>query len=310
LGLAIKKHGLADTVAGYVRRPASVAECERIRAVDRATTDLVPAVDGADFVVLCTPLAQMKGLTERMLPHLKRGAIVTDVGSVKEGLVGELEPMLSAVGVPFVGSHPMAGAETMGVSHARADLFQDAVCAVTPSRTTPPGAFRKVEEFWRLVAPKPVRLTPALHDELVSRSSHLPHVVAAELANYVLSPSIAGNKRCSAQTDFAIPPASRRGRRRCGAISLWPTGGTWPECLASSSRTFRSFATRSTRWTKRRLRSFSKKASNAATPGVAKPAPRSRSAVDGTGRWRLFCPGPFGSSRQARLGQDRLEQAW
>ncbi len=188
LGLAIKKHRVADGVEGYVRRPASVAECERVGAVDRATTDLASAVDGADFVVLCTPLAQMRGLTERMLPQLKREAIVTDVGSVKESVVRELEPMLSSAGVHFVGSHPMAGAETMGVSHARADLFQDAVCAVTPSRGAPSGATEKVEEFWRLVGARPVRLTSALHDELVSRSSHLPHVVAAELANYVLSP--------------------------------------------------------------------------------------------------------------------------
>ena len=188
LGLAIKKHRLADRVDGYVRRPASVAECERVGAVDQATTELASAVCGADFLVLCTPLAQMRGLTERMLPHLKPEAIVTDVGSVKESLVRELEPILRSAAVHFVGSHPMAGAETMGVSHARGDLFQDAVCAVTPSRGTPSGAVKKVEEFWRLVGAKPIRLTPELHDELVSRSSHLPHVVAAELANYVLSP--------------------------------------------------------------------------------------------------------------------------
>jgi prephenate dehydrogenase len=189
LGLALRERGLVSRVEGFVRRAASVEECERLGAVDRATLDLAAAVTDADLVVLCTPLAQMHGLAAQMLPALKKDALVTDVGSVKGAVVRDLEPLLAGAGAQFVGSHPMAGAEKTGVAHARGDLFQDAVCAVTPTRKTPAEAVRRVRELWRAVGARTLRLAPELHDELVSRSSHLPHVVAAELANYVLSPA-------------------------------------------------------------------------------------------------------------------------
>ena len=82
----------------------------------------------------------------------------------------------------------MAGAEKMGVAAARADLFDGAVCVVTPTRKSNPAAVRKVEQLWKSVGARLLRLTPEAHDDLVSRSSHLPHVVAAQLANLVLSP--------------------------------------------------------------------------------------------------------------------------
>src|SRR5208337_1557292 len=121
-------------VAGFVRRPASLKDCEQAGAVDFATTDLLAAVWDADLVILCTPLAQMQRRVREMLPALKRGAIVTDVGSVKAGVVRELEPLVARAGAHFVGSHPMAGAEKTGVNAARADLFANTVCVVTPTR--------------------------------------------------------------------------------------------------------------------------------------------------------------------------------
>jgi prephenate dehydrogenase len=174
--------------SAYVRRAPSVAECEKAGAVDSAGTDLLKAVEGADLVVLCTPLAQMADLTRQMLPAIKPGCIVTDVGSVKGGVVAELEPLVAGAKAHFIGSHPMAGAEKMGVLAARANLFEGAICAVTPTPKTPAKLVARVEELWQSVGGNPLRLSPDLHDDLVSRSSHLPHVVAAELANYVLSP--------------------------------------------------------------------------------------------------------------------------
>lgn len=189
LGLALKERGLAKRVEGFVRRPASVAECERYGVVDRATCDLLSAVEDAEFIVLCTPIAQMRQLAEKMLPALKPEAIVTDVGSVKGSVMTELGALVASTGAYFIGSHPMAGAERMGVAAARADLFADAMCIVTPTAKSPPKAVKRVEDLWRSVGARAMRLSAELHDEFVSRSSHLPHVVAAELANYVLSPA-------------------------------------------------------------------------------------------------------------------------
>lgn len=188
LGLAVKQRKLAAAVAGYVRRAESVRECEKVGVADVVATDLHAAVKDADLIVLCTPLARMRELTEQMLPALKPGAIITDVGSVKGSVVRELEPLCSNAKGYFIGSHPMCGGEKMGVSAARVDLFNNAICVVTPTPQSDKKAFKAVEEFWHALGMKLLKLSPDSHDELVSRSSHLPHVVAAELANYVLSP--------------------------------------------------------------------------------------------------------------------------
>ncbi len=189
LGLVIKQRQLAATTVGYVRRSASIAECRQFAVVDEATRDIQQAASDADLIVLCTPLARMRVLVEEMLPALKPGAIVTDVGSVKGSVVADVESLIAGAGCHFVGSHPMAGGEKMGASAARADLFDNAVCVVTPTGTTDIAALCKLEEFWRAAGMQILKMSPEVHDELVSRSSHLPHVVAAELANYVLSPT-------------------------------------------------------------------------------------------------------------------------
>ncbi len=190
LGMALRRRRLAGSVVGLVRRVASIRQCIKAGAVDLATCDLNLAVEGSDLVVLCTPLGQMRSLVEQMVPVLPRGAIVTDVGSVKAPVVRELEPLLERVGARFVGSHPMAGAETNGVAAARPDLFTGAVCVVTPGKHSNAAAVRKVRLLWKSVGCRILELSPAAHDELVSRSSHLPHVLAAQLASYVLNPAL------------------------------------------------------------------------------------------------------------------------
>ena len=189
IGLAARKFRMAKEIAGFVRRKKTIRECEKIHATDFATTDLLAAVSNSDLVIVCTPLAQMRSLAEQFLPALKRGAIVTDVGSVKADVVRELESLISKSGAHFVGSHPMAGAEKTGVVAARADLFQNAVCVLTPTNKSNAAAVRKLEQFWKSLGARVLKLPPEQHDLLVSRTSHLPHVVAAALANLVLNPA-------------------------------------------------------------------------------------------------------------------------
>jgi len=188
VGLAVRRHGLAGEIAGYVRNEKAVADCEKFGATDYATTDLLAAVSHADLVILCTPLAQMRSLAEQFLPALKPGALVTDVGSVKADVVRELEPLVKKSGAHFIGSHPMAGGENSGVAAARGNLFKKAVCVVTPTKKSPVGAVRQLARFWKSLGARVLKLDAAQHDVLVGRSSHLPHVVAAALAGLVLDP--------------------------------------------------------------------------------------------------------------------------
>jgi len=202
LGLALRKRGLATEVVGYVRRASSVAECLKCQAVTSATQDLREAVEGADLVVFCTPIAQMASLAEQMLTSLKRGALVTDVGSVKGSVVRKLSRTLSQHGAHFVGSHPMAGAEKTGVLAAREDLFNNAVCVVTPTESSRPEAVKKATALWRSVGCRVLKLSPKEHDVLVSRSSHLPHVLAALLTNLVLNPSLRSEQQALCANGF------------------------------------------------------------------------------------------------------------
>ena len=189
IGLAVRRGKLAREVAGFVRRAASLKDCERAGAVDFATTDLLAAVSNSDLIILCTPLGQMRSLAQQFLPALKRGAIVTDVGSVKADVVRELESIIANAGAHFIGSHPMAGAEKTGVAAARNNLFENAVCVLTPTKKTNSAALKKLGQFWKSLGARVLKMDAAQHDLLVSRSSHLPHVVAATLAGLVLNPA-------------------------------------------------------------------------------------------------------------------------
>lgn len=202
IGLAARKRRVAKEIAGYARRDKTVIEAEKVGALDYATTDLLAAVSGADLVILCTPLAQMRALTEQFLPALKRGAIVNDVGSVKADVVRELESLVKKAGAHFIGSHPMAGGEKMGVLASRADLYANALCVVTPTKKSKTAAIRKVEQFWKSLGAHTLRLDAAKHDLLVSRTSHLPHVAAAGLVSLVLGPTQSKEQSALCATGF------------------------------------------------------------------------------------------------------------
>jgi prephenate dehydrogenase len=202
LGLALRQRGLAVKIDGLVRRSRSIGECERLGVVDHATRNPQRAAEGADLIVLCTPLASMRAVLESMLPAVRPGTLITDVGSVKMPVVLELEPLAATVGAHFVGSHPMAGTEQHGPAAARPDLFAGALCVLTPTVRTPPSELRRIQQLWEAVGASIIRLRPETHDDLVSRSSHLPHIVAAELAHYVLSPVHRKEQRLLCATGF------------------------------------------------------------------------------------------------------------
>lgn len=202
IGLALKQRRLAEFVSGYVRRAASVADCQALGLADQVTTNVNEAVADADLVILCTPISQMVPMAAAFASSLKKGALLTDVGSVKSAVVEALEPLATQAGAWFVGSHPMAGAEKTGPRAAKPDLFENAVCVVTRTPRTNPEALLRVESFWSDLGMKVMQLTPDRHDDLVSRSSHLPHVVAAELANYVLSPALPAEQAALCATGF------------------------------------------------------------------------------------------------------------
>jgi prephenate dehydrogenase len=182
LGLAVKKAFSDCRVMGYGHRPDSLDRALAMGAIDESSADPVRAVEGADLVVLCTPVQTIGPLLRQVAPALKPGAIVTDVGSTKRSIVRAAREGLGK-NVRFVGSHPMAGSEKRGVEFARPDLFAGAVCILTPHPNDDPDTVGDVERFWQAVGMKTTRLSPDEHDHLLACVSHLPHALAAALVS-------------------------------------------------------------------------------------------------------------------------------
>jgi len=186
IGLAARHRKTAHRVAIWARRPEAAEEALRLGAADEAGADPRKAVAGADLVVLTTPIGAMRALAEQIKPSLEKDCVVTDVGSVKYGIVNDLSHVLAGA-ARFVGSHPMAGSEQSGIEAARRELFDGAVCIVTPREDTDKAALGIVHDFWKAIGCNVRTLAPQEHDEIVARISHLPHVVAAAVVNVVCS---------------------------------------------------------------------------------------------------------------------------
>jgi len=181
IGLALRERRLARRVVGVGRRAASLREAKRLGAIDHGTTSLRRGVANTQLVILCTPVDQIIVQAVAAAKFCPRGTILTDSGSTKANIVARLESDLPA-GVPFVGSHPLAGSEKSGVAVAHAKLFDDRVCVITKTAQTSDDAIRVVEQFWQALGSRVIRMSPESHDQAIAYTSHLPHLVAAALS--------------------------------------------------------------------------------------------------------------------------------
>jgi prephenate dehydrogenase len=186
LAKAVRAHGLAREIVGIGRDLARLAPAVRDGALDRATTGVADGVAGAERSVLAAPVLTNEALLASVWRAAGTGAVVTDVGSTKRGIVAAAERLAAErPGVHFVGSHPMAGSEKSGYAVARADLFAGATVVVTPTETTDPGLAKGIGELWAAVGARVVVLDPDTHDRAVAAISHLPHVAAWALVDAV-----------------------------------------------------------------------------------------------------------------------------
>ncbi len=181
LGIALKHWGLAGRVAGVGRRASSLDTACDMRAIDEAHLELAPAVTDADLVVLCTPAAKVVAFLDEVRDCVRPATIVTDVASTKGALCARARETWPKPR-RFVGSHPMAGSEKFGPQHARADFYKASVCLVEQADDLDAKARKRVVALWEAVGARVVGVDAAAHDMLLARTSHLPHVVAAALA--------------------------------------------------------------------------------------------------------------------------------
>jgi prephenate dehydrogenase len=197
----------------WARRSEAAVHLNSLNIADHVSTDLAEVCADAQIVVFCVPVGAMLSLAVQIAKLLPKGALVTDVGSVKAQVVRELSGVFGT-DAHFVGSHPMAGSEQSGVHAARADLFEGAVCIVTPEQQSAPEAVLAVRSFWEEIGCTVRMLSPADHDEVVALISHLPHLAAATLVNTVSSQ----NARAMA---FAGPGFRDTTRVAAGPPEMW-----------------------------------------------------------------------------------------
>lgn len=181
LGLALRKRRNAPFVCGYARRAETRRLAIKMGAVDEVFATPQEAVRLADIVVVCTPVLSIAALAGKCVPVLRPGAVVTDVGSTKQYLLKQM----TALRVPFIGSHPIAGSEQNGLEVARADLYGGTVVILTPGKNSDPGAVKRLSAFWRSVGARTTVMRAGEHDSLIAATSHLPHLLAAMLARHV-----------------------------------------------------------------------------------------------------------------------------
>lgn len=184
LGLAIKKKGLAREVVGVTRHRASLIKAKSLGAIDKGTLNPLEAAKDADLIVIATPVADIPKVIKKLISKVKPGCIITDVGSTKSKVVGEAERILPR-GIHFVGGHPMAGSERKGVGSATTNLFKGSVCFLTKARFTDLLALKKVKAIWQNIGARVEVVSPKQHDRIVASISHLPHLVAFNLAAVV-----------------------------------------------------------------------------------------------------------------------------
>ena len=174
---SIKRGGLAGEVTGYARTEATRETARRIGLCDRVCDTAIEAAEGADLVVLCVPVGAMGAVAEEIAPHLKPGATVTDVGSVKAAVIEAVLPHIPE-GVHFVPAHPLAGTEHSGPTSGFAELFDNRWCLLVPVEGTDEGATAALRALWEGMGANVDEMDPAHHDLVLAVTSHTPHLIA------------------------------------------------------------------------------------------------------------------------------------
>jgi cyclohexadieny/prephenate dehydrogenase len=174
---AAREQGLAKEIVTTARSAKTRARVMELGIVDRVVESNAEAAQGADLAILCIPVGACGAVAAEIAGHLKPGAIISDVGSVKASVVKDMAPHLPA-GVHFVPAHPVAGTEHSGPDSGFAELFINRWCILTPPEGTDAKATEKLRAFWAALGAKVEIMTPEHHDLVLAITSHLPHLIA------------------------------------------------------------------------------------------------------------------------------------
>jgi cyclohexadieny/prephenate dehydrogenase len=174
---AARAQGAVKSIAATARSAQTRQRVKELGLADEVTETNAQAVKDADLVIVCVPVGACGEIAKEIGPHLKPGAIVSDVGSVKGSVLRDMTPHLPA-GVHFVPAHPVAGTEYSGPDAGFAELFVNKWCILTPPENADQSAVERLAAFWRALGANVETMTAAHHDLVLAVTSHLPHLIA------------------------------------------------------------------------------------------------------------------------------------
>ena len=181
----LKQHRLAKTIIGVGRDSQRLAKAQALNLIDAYQLQQHSNVADADVIVLGVPVGRMRNALMLLSPTLHPGTILTDVGSTKNSVIAAAEETFGELPATFVPAHPIAGSEQSGFEHAQENLFLNRQVIITPTDKTDVAATQKVASMWQAIGAQVDEMTPDRHDAILSTTSHLPHMVAYALVNYL-----------------------------------------------------------------------------------------------------------------------------
>ncbi|MDA0339291.1 MAG: prephenate dehydrogenase/arogenate dehydrogenase family protein, partial [Proteobacteria bacterium] len=177
IALGARQHGLVKEIVATARSQATRDTVLRLGLADSVTKTAAEVVKGADLVIICAPVGAFKAIAAEIGPHLEQGAILTDVGSVKQAVIDDMAPHVPD-GAHLVPGHPVAGTEDSGPESGFAELFTDRWCILTPPSGADTAAVEKLTAFWQALGSKVEVMEAQHHDLVLAITSHVPHLIA------------------------------------------------------------------------------------------------------------------------------------
>jgi len=187
LAKAIIRSKQATHVIGFGRDALRLQAAKNNGVITGYSTDIKEALNGADMVVVATPVGSFKSILKSIQPHIDGSTVITDVGSTKASVIKVVKSVFGHLPRNFVPAHPIAGKEKSGFEASDGDLFVKRKVIITPTESSSVEAVEAVKNVWQAVGATVDMMSAASHDELLGMTSHLPHMLAFSIMNYLIS---------------------------------------------------------------------------------------------------------------------------
>jgi len=187
LAKAINKTHQSEIVFGFGRDKSRLEKAQKSNVIDQYSTDIGEALDGSNMVIIATPVGSYESILRLMKPHIVKDMIISDVGSTKVSVIEAVKTVFGNTLDNFIPAHPISGKEKVGFEVSDADLFLDKKVIITPHESNNPDSIKIIANMWKEVGAEVDFMTPQSHDDLLGMTSHLPHMLAFSLVNYLIS---------------------------------------------------------------------------------------------------------------------------